>query len=225
MLNNQNKNLVLIQDLGMLYPNTNSKEKKRFGIYKCYCGNDFKAQTRDIKNGTTKSCGCYRKLIAPSNSKLKTTHKLTNHRLYQVWSSMIKRCSNMNCNNYKYYGERGIKVCDEWLDINNFINDMDDLYVKGLTLDRIDVDGNYCKENCRWIDRNIQARNIRISRINNTSGYKGVSWHKNLNKWISKIVISNKQIHIGIFDNKESAALAYDRYININNLEHTKNFN
>lgn len=220
MENNQ-KELVLLKDLGRIYANENSKQKRRFGLYKCFCGNEFKANSHSIKNGNTKSCGCYHKTKL---SKIKLKHGFSSHRLYNVWTNMIKRCNNIENTNYKSYGARGITVCDRWLDINNFIEDMYPTFEDGLTLDRIDVNGNYEKDNCRWATIVTQNRNTqRINKIN-TSGYRGVSWHKKNKKWRTQIIVNNKNIHIGCYVNAIDGALAYDQYVIDNNLEHTKNF-
>lgn len=98
-------------------------------------------------------------------------------------------------------------------------------YKEGLSIDRINPYGNYEKDNCRWSNSTVQSRNTRILRADNTSGYRGVSWHKKLNKWYSYINIKGKKKHLGMFENKEDAAKAYDTYVVANNLEHTKNFN
>lgn len=212
MENNQNKNLVLIQDLGMLYPKENSKRKARYGLYKCVCENEFRAMIQNIKRGHTNSCGC-----------LKITHNLTNHRLYKIWNNIIDRCTNQKSKYYKDYGDRGINISKEWLDVNNFVQDMDSSYQEGLTIDRIDNNLGYSKENCRWTTREVQNRNTRKIRANNTSGYRGVCWHKSCNKWQSYIKVNSKRIHLGSFNTALEAAKAYDKYIVDNKLEHTKN--
>ena len=221
MLNNQNKNLVLIQDLGMLYPKETSKKKYRYGIYKCYCGTEFESRTQHIKSGAIKSCGCYNKQVVKERF---STHGLTKHRLYSTWSNMLKRCNNENYIRYKDHGGRGIKVCDEWLDINKFIEDMYPTFKEGLTLDRIDNNLGYSKENCRWTTHSVQNSNTRVLKITNTSGYRGISWHIKANKWSAGIKINNKRKYLGLFDSKIEAAQAYDNYIIANNLYHTRNF-
>lgn len=224
-MENQNKSLLLIKDLGMLYPTKTSKHKRRYSLYKCYCGNEFKAQPKDVKILKTKSCGCLKsERLKKYNIETKTIHNLASHRLYKTWSNMIRRCTNSKNKDYKHYGERGIKVCDEWLDINNFINDMFPSFIEGLTLDRENHLGNYEKSNCRWVNRITQAENTRKIRENNTSGFRGCCWHKKSNKWIAQIAVDKKHIYIGLFDNALDGAKAYDNYIIQNNLEHTKNF-
>ena len=201
----------------MLYATENSKKKARFGLYKCYCENEFKVRTADIKNGHIKSCGCSRK-------GKNQTHGLRSHRLYIVWHHMLDRCNNIESDNYKYYGERGIEICESWFDIRNFIDDMFPTFIEGLTLDRINVNGNYEPSNCRWVNQTVQSRNTRRLRSTNTSGYRGVGFHKKDNRFRSRITVDLKNIHIGNFKTALEAAKAYDKYIIDNNLEHTKNF-
>ena len=207
------KELILLKDLGGRFATEKSKKKRRFGLYRCYCGKEFEAQIQSINNGNTKSCGC-----------LKNTHNLSNHRLYQIWCNMIQRCTNPKDTFYKNYGERSIKVSNEWLDISNFINDMYPSYKEGLSMDRIDNNKGYSKDNCRWATRNIQSRNTRVLMSSNKSGYRGVHWCKVDKKWISQITVDSKKIYIGSFDTAINGAVAYDKYIIDNNLEHTKNF-
>ncbi len=213
MLENNQKELILIEDLGMIFPKETSKQKAKFGLYECYCGKKFKTQTRYVKNKITKSCGCLKGI----------NHKLTKNRLYDTWKHMIDRCYNPKNKFYSYYGGNGISVCKEWHTAANFINDMFPSYIEGLTLDRINSSLNYNKDNCRWANKSTQSRNNRKLRINNTSGYKGVSFKNKLKKYIAQISI-NKVIHLGCFNTAIEAAQAYDNYIINNNLEHTKNF-
>lgn len=81
------------------------------------------------------------------------------HRLYATWKSMRTRCNNPRTSSYKYYGGKGIKVCERWDSFSAFLEDMSPSYVEGLTLDRIDNLGNYCKDNCKWSTHSEQTSN------------------------------------------------------------------
>ena len=225
MLENNQKEIILIEDLGMKFPTNKSKHKARFGLFKCFCGKEFETQTQYIKSGHTQSCGCLKsKRLKQYNTEINTTHNLTKHRLYNIWNMMIQRCNNPKHEAYRNYGECGIKVCKDWHNVENFINDMNDDFIEGLTLDRENNNLGYNKSNCRWVNRNIQSRNTRKLISTNTSGYRGVSLDKKCNKWRASIGINNKSIYIGLFNTSLESALAYDKYVVDNNLEHTKNF-
>jgi hypothetical protein len=211
---------ILLEDLDYLYPKEDSKKKARYGLYKCgFCGNEFKAQVKHINSGATKSCGCYQKRRTSETHK---THGLVYTRLYDIWVSMKDRVLNPKNIKYIDYGGRGITICDEWKnDFMSFYNwAMENGYEenKGLSIDRIDNDGGYSPENCRWTTSTIQNRNQRI-RKNNTSGFKGVSFRKDNNKYKAVIVINKKNIHLGYFQTPVEGAIAYNNYIIDNNLE------
>ncbi len=210
---------ILIEDLGMVFATEDSKQKRRFGVYKCgFCGTEFKANTNNVVQGKTKSCGCYKKRRISEANK---THGLGSTRVYSIWNKIKDRTTNINDTAYPYYGGRGITICDEWLDVQNFYNwAMSNGYEenKGLSIDRIDNNGNYEPSNCRWSTKSIQARNQRIQK-NNTSGYKGVSFYKNYKMFAVKINVNKKQIHLGYYKTPVEAAKAYNNYIIENNLE------
>jgi hypothetical protein len=92
-------------------------------------------------------------------------------RIYSIWISMRQRCNDINDQQYADYGGRGIKVSQEWNDFSTFYQDMGER-PKDMQLDRIDNDGNYCKENCKWSSRNVQANNRRTTRIHEINGNK-----------------------------------------------------
>ena len=145
------------------------------------------------------------------------------HRLYPQWQQMKQRCFNAKNKDYKHYGNKNITISNEWLLFENFIQDMYSTYQEGLTLDRIDNNKGYSKENCRWVSQSIQARNTRRIRSTNTSGYRGVWFDKKGQKWRSEIRINYKKISLGSFNTPFEAAKAYDKYVIDNNLEHTTN--
>lgn len=189
-----------------------SPQRYRFGIYECqYCNKEFEARTTYIKSGNTKSCGCLNGDI----------HGLTSHKFYQTWYNMIHRSINVKSPAYKHYGGRGITVCEEWLDVRNFVAWGESTHpnTEGYTLDRIDVDGNYEPSNCRWADRTTQNINQRMKK-NNTSGFVGVSWSKTHQFWVSYIYLNKKRYNVGTFKDKMEAVLARDQYITQNNLPH-----
>ena len=212
---------ILIKDLGYIFPNENSKQKRRFGTYKCgFCGNEFKAQVRYINSGAIKSCGCLKEKISKEGTNRK--HSLTNTRLYVVWVEIKSRTLNHKHKAYQDYGGRGIIICDEWKnDFMSFYNwAMENGYEenKGLSIDRIDNDGGYSPENCRWTTKTMQSRNQRIYK-NNKSGYRGVSFVKAKNKYATYICINNKSKSLGHFLTVVEGAIAYNNYIIENNLE------
>ena len=212
MINNECK-LVLIKELGYLYPNENSKQKKKFGLYECgYCGKILRVQIYDVQSGRNKSCGCYN-IGAKTHGKRYT-------RLYGIWLKLKDRVLNPKNKSYIDYGGRGITVCEEWKnDFMSFYNwSMENGYSDDLSLDRIDNDGNYEPNNCRWATRTIQSRNQRIYK-SNTSGYKGVSYNKDNNKYIAQIKVNKLAIYLGSYLNVIEAGVAYNNYIIENNLE------
>ena len=148
----------LIEDLGI-----RRKEGKvgayRYGLFECqYCGNSWEVITAQVNRGRTKSCGCV---------NLRITHGLTKHPLYGTWANMIHRCIKPSNSRYKDYGGRGITVCEEWLDVRNFVAwcDLTHPNIKGLSLDRIDNDKGYSPDNCRWADMRTQALNRRSNNL------------------------------------------------------------
>ena len=202
--------LILLEDLGMMFHTEKSKSKYRFGIYKCgFCGTEFRTQINSVKNGNTKSCGCYTK-----------KHGLIETRLYGIWANMKDRTLNIKTRQFPDYGGRGITICDDWKnDFMSFYNwAISNGYSEGLSIDRIDNSGNYCPENCRWTTSTIQNRNKRIP-TSNTSGYKGVSCFKRDGNYRAYIGIKYKNIHLGYFQTAVEGAIAYNNYIIENNLE------
>lgn len=166
-----------------------SGSRKVQWLCKCKCGKDVIVTGNNLKNGNSKSCGCYNRELL---FKINSIHNASNTRLYHIWTCMKDRCYNPQNKKYKDYGGRGITVCNEWInDFESFSNwAYDNGYVENAsrgecTIDRIDVNGDYCKDNCRWVSQKVQTNNKRnnhyityngethtITEWNNILGYK-----------------------------------------------------
>lgn len=126
-------------------------------LCKCDCGAEKIISLNLLINGNTKSCGCLKREMRIAKN---TSHGLSRHRLYSVWSSMKDRCFNSKIDSYKNYGARGISVCDDWMNFINFYAwAINNGYKKGLTIERIDYNGNYEPSNCTWIPFKDQSKN------------------------------------------------------------------
>lgn len=136
-----------------------NKRSRKYNVYVCSCGKEKTIREDLVKSGKQKSCGCSRK-------KMKNTlsHGMSRTKIYSVWSSLKSRCLNPNNPQYKDYGGRGIKVSDRWLSFENFFEDMGHPKKEGLTIDRIDNEDGYYKENCRWATSKQQNSNKRSNK-------------------------------------------------------------
>ena len=179
-----------------------SHVKKNVRMWKCICdcGVIKVIDSSSIKRGKTKSCGCFRK------AKLKT-HGLCYHPLYNRWTLMKARCNNPTNKDYKDYGGRGITYCESWSKFENFYNDMIEGFEEHLEIDRIDNNGNYSKENCRWTTRSENCYNKRIP-TRNTSSKTGVSYSHKLGLWVSYITKDYNNIYLGSFKDYKDAVEA-----------------
>ena len=156
----------------------------------CDCGTHRIVFGNSLRHGSSKSCGCFN---PKRDAGLHRTHNLCHHPLYPVWNTMRQRCTNPDSKSYPRYGGRGIKVCEAWSSFKEFHDwAVSNGWQEGLTIDRIDNDGNYCPENCRWVDYNVQANNTSANRL---ITYKGktqteAQWAKELG--MNKYTLSSR---------------------------------
>lgn len=150
----------------------------------CKCGTEKRQTSTRLKLGESFSCGCARR---DGTFKGVTTHGLRDHYIYGIWHNMKVRCYRESNHAYKRYGGRGIKVCDRWLEsVENLYADMGDRPTPSHSLDRINNDGNYCPENCRWATDAEQSRNTSANRL---LTYKGKTMC--LTDWANHLGMSN----------------------------------
>ena len=133
-------------------------------LCRCSCGTEKEVRASTLISGDSTSCGCLQRELVGSRAK---KHGGFGSRLYHIWDSMRQRCLNKSSRAYKNYGARGIKICESWQEFDAFRawayanGYYDDAPRGSYTLDRIDVDGDYSPENCRWVDMKTQSRNKR----------------------------------------------------------------
>lgn len=129
-------------------------------LCKCSCGQEILVAASRLRSGNTKSCGCLKRdrLIKHGYSRKIGSPEPT----YRTWRAMLVRCRDKKS---PYHGKRGVTVCDRWHDFRNFLEDMGQR-PSGHSLDRIDNNGNYCPENCRWATPETQIRNSRATKLN-----------------------------------------------------------
>lgn len=144
----------------------------------CTCGEVCAVRACDLKSGNTMSCGCYK-------SEQAASHGMSDSSEYKIWDAMLQRCGNPKTQKYTAYGGRGITVCAEWSSFEQFYKDMGPRPSKDHSIDRIDNNGNYCKENCRWATRKEQQNNKRSNRMLTCKGETHA-----LTQWAAELGIS-----------------------------------
>jgi len=162
----------------------------------CECGNTKTVSGGHLKSGNVKSCGCFLKDSKNTNIRsaiaaakiANTKHGKYGQRVYNTWSGMLGRCNNPSNKDFQSYGGRGIKVSKDWETFQNFYKDMGDP-PEGHTLDRIDNNFGYCKENCRWATSITQARNRKNNRNFELSGET-----KTLAEWCEVFAINYETV-------------------------------
>ena len=178
---------------------------KSFSFYQCdLCGKIKEIQNATVKRGQ-KSCGCLNK----ENGKHLITHGMVYSKEYSSYRAMKERCLNEKSKSYKHYGGRGITMCDEWIEsFENFYKDMGERPSKNHSIDRIDVNKGYSKENCQWTTSRNQALNRR-----NGSKTPNIRLLKS-NRYQVRFYINGKEKIIGCYDTLDLAQDARLKYIN-----------
>lgn len=161
----------------------------------CDCGLTSEVHGKRLNAKLVNSCGC---------GEGAKTHGMSYTKEYKAWRAMKSRCLVPTTEGYSEYGGRGIGISSEWEDsFEKFFADMGTCPT-GMSLDRIDVNGNYYKENCRWANQSMQVFNTRLRDVN-TSGKTGVSFHEKSSKWRARITVDLTEKYLGIYDSFEDA--------------------
>jgi hypothetical protein len=155
-------------------------------LFRCACGGELVACLYDVRKGNTRSCGCISaELLLERNHR----HGMRKSRTYRCWAGMITRCTNPKTKSFADYGARGITVCDEWRDFSRFLADMGEC-PDGMSIDRIDNDGNYEPGNCRWATTAEQNNNTRHNKHLTFNGKT-----QNVKQWSRELGISYTTLH------------------------------
>jgi hypothetical protein len=191
-------------------------------LCRCECGTEREVLSQFLLNGQSKSCGCLNREKASERMKERNqTHGLSKTRLYTIWKNIHSRCLNKNNPVYKHYGGRGITLCDEWRDYKNFYQwSMSNGYKDDLTIDRIDVNGNYEPNNCRWADDYTQHNN---TRKNVYVVYKGQ--RKTASQWSRELKISKCRLYRQLKNGKTLEEIintpVRNHYLEVDGQKHT----
>lgn len=187
-----------------------SGSNRKYHYYECLCecGRHTVVPLTSLKTGNTKTCGH----CTSSGASRKYGNKL-----YTSYMDMRYRCYKKNNCNYKHYGARGIQVCNEWLDPDNGFENyakwsLSNGFSDNTSIDRINNDGNYEPQNCRWVSKRIQNINKRPT-YKNTSGYVGIRRHSSGKGWYGSVKINNKDYYTGYSENILDAVKSRNKYI------------
>lgn len=177
-------------------PDYRNGRRLRRWYCRCDCGAERSVNERLLKNGSSKSCGCYHSDVMREVGKCNITHGMTDTRLYRIYRHMIGRCYNEHDIRYPYYGARGITVCAEWSKFDNFAKwALENGYNDELSIDRIDVNGNYTPDNCKWSTVQEQSLNKTNTHYIEFNGVK-----KSIAEWAREYGMPYKRLHKRIRD-------------------------
>lgn len=159
---------------------------------RCECGAEGEVSSHTLRNGSSTSCGCFMREFQAARWK---THGKTGSKEYIVYRGMIKRCTNPNEPSYKNYGGRGIAVCQRWLDsFENFLDDMGERPNGKFSLNRLNNEGNYCKENCAWSSDIEQHNNTRCNRYITRDGVT-----KTIAEWCRELGLNRSTVYARLY--------------------------
>jgi len=204
--------MKMIKDLG-----TRGKNKMRYGLFLCDCGAEFETRVSRVKNGTTKSCGCYQKKTASDARKKSTTHGDTGTKLHNRWMGMIARCYQKSSSSYKNYGEKGVTVCDEWKNSylafkkwslsNGFEEHLD--IDKDILCNALNISPKiYSPETCMFIERGLNRRVVkgREPTLRQNDGYIEYSEQNSMNKYRGVVSFLGKRYYSKFVKTSELAS-------------------
>lgn len=179
----------------------NGRERRKV-LCSCDCGNTAEVMLENLYAGYSKSCGC-------EQERSRFVHGMSKTAFRECHVNMKARCDNENHPSYPNYGARGITYCDKWATMLGFMEDMLEGYSDGMSIDRVDVNGDYCKENCRWTDMGVQGHNKR-KKEGCLFEEKGVHLNINQTRYVAQICTRGESFYLATFDSLADAAKAYD---------------
>ena len=214
-LTDWNFKMKVVKDLGMKKPTENYYKKVRMALFEC---SNCKSHFASVVSKKAESQLFCKDCNGVSNKKSNRSHKL-----YRIWADTKTKLKCTNSHRIAYL-DKNITMCDEWLtSFDSFYEwAIHNGYQDGLTIDRIDNNGNYEPSNCRWVDWSVQMVNQRPVKANNTTGYKGITKITDT-KWVAHIKFRHKSYGLGTYKTAIEAAKAYDSFVKIMNWPHSTN--